>query len=146
MAAVLVVHGTVDGKEAAVGLDSFAGMGMVTAETVRDSEQEWEPTEVRLQGVAEEAVQPLGEIEMQVKLVEGVEFCERAAICEQLPGGADVLISHDTLREQGLLLGREEVRVGGQGERGNQASAQGRKEDVARDGPALSAARVKRPD
>ncbi len=114
VAPVLVVHGTLDGKEAAIGLDSFAGIGMVTAAAVADRRDEWEPTSVRLQGVAKEAVKPLGEIEVHIKLGEGSGFVERAAICEHLPAAVDMLVSHDTLKEQGLVLGKNQVLVGGE--------------------------------
>jgi hypothetical protein len=114
VAPVLVVEGLLDGKEAAIGLDSFAGIGMVTASAVAGRKDEWKPTSVRLQGVAKEAVQPLGEIEVQVKLGQGPGFVERAVICEQLLAVVDMLVSHDMLKEQGLVLGENQVLVGGE--------------------------------
>jgi hypothetical protein len=39
-------------------------------------------------------------------------FIERAAICEQLPGRVDVLVSHDTLKAQGLQLSEKGVVLG----------------------------------
>jgi hypothetical protein len=104
----------VDGKEAAVGLDSFARVKMVAAEMVADRRDEWRPSKLVLQGVAQQPVRPLGEIDLNVKLGDGgAAFVERAAICEQLPAGVDVLVGHDTLREQGLVLERDRVLVGG---------------------------------
>ncbi len=114
-APVLIVEGLVDGETAAVGLDSFAGVGMVAADAVADRRSEWRPSTVLLQGVAAEPVRPLGEIDLHVKLGEaGGGFVERAAICEQLPAGVDVLVGHDTLKDQGLVLERDRVLVGGQ--------------------------------
>ena len=59
-AAVLLVEGHLDGKEARVGLDSFAGAGMVTAKAVAARKDEWKQTDVRLQGVAQNPVKPHG--------------------------------------------------------------------------------------
>jgi hypothetical protein len=111
--AVLVVEGKLDGREARIGLDSFAGIGMVTASAVEERRTEWKDTGVLLQGVSPTSVKPLGQIELQIK-VGGKGFSENAVICKQLPGGVDVLVSYDTLLEQGLELSKKGVVLGGQ--------------------------------
>ncbi len=72
---VLIVEGMVDGKEAVVGLNSFAGMGMVTADVVSDRRGECRRSKVLLQGV-----RLLGEVDLTVQLGDrGAAFVERAA-------------------------------------------------------------------
>jgi RNase H-like domain found in reverse transcriptase/Integrase zinc binding domain/Integrase core domain/Zinc knuckle len=110
--AVLAVQGKLDGHEARIGLDSFAGIGMVTAEAVADRRDEWRPSTVQLQGVAKETVSPLGEIDVRIQVGSDEGFVERAAICEHLPGKVDVLVSHDTLKAQGLQLSKKGVILG----------------------------------
>ena len=43
-----------------------------------------------------------------------VSFTEKAMVCEQLPGKADVLVSYDTLHEKGLQISKQGVVLGGQ--------------------------------
>ena len=74
-AAVLLVEGRLDGKEARVGLDSFAGAGMVTAKAVAARRDEWKQTDVRLQGVAQSPVKPHGVVDVNEK-VSDVSFRE----------------------------------------------------------------------
>jgi transposase InsO family protein len=112
---VLVVEGLVDGQEARIGLDSFAGMGMVTEELVANRRDEWQDATVMLQGIGDGAVKPLGQLEVEIQV--GKEtFQELSAICESLPGQVDALISHATLDRKGLafkdnhvVLGQSEV-------------------------------------
>ena len=112
-APVLLVEGKADGKKAKIGFDTFAGVGMATRETVQGRKEEWRDTDVQLQGVAEQLVQPLGEVDVQVE-IGSAKFMEAVMICDTLPGGADVLVSFDTLESQGLSISKNEVVLGGQ--------------------------------
>ena len=112
-AAVLLVEGLVDGNKARVGLDSFAGVSMVTAEAVMSRRNEWRETSVGLQGIAKGVVRPLGEVTVCVK-VGDTTLVEQAMVCEHLPGGADVLMSYDALEKAGLTVSKEGVKLGGQ--------------------------------
>lgn len=49
-----------------------------------------------------------------VFVVVTLSFTERAMVCEHLPGKADLLVSYNTLREQGLEVSKEGVVLGGQ--------------------------------
>ena len=112
-AAVLLVSGTVDGHEAKVGLDSFAGAGMVTKDAVLERKDEWRPTDILLQGVSEQMVKPHGEVDVVVTVGEA-QFTETVMICDKLPGGADVLVSYDTMRKQGMSITEDKVVLAGQ--------------------------------
>jgi hypothetical protein len=52
VAPVLKIAAKVDGKSAVVGLDTYAGAGMVLEELVLERTAEWRPTQVALRGTA----------------------------------------------------------------------------------------------
>ena len=86
---------------------------MVTAKAVAARRDEWKQTDVRLQGVAHNPVTPHVVVDVHVK-VGDVSFTEKAMVCEQLSGKADVLVSYDTLQEKGLQISKQGVVLGGQ--------------------------------
>ncbi len=108
---VLVVNGLVDGQDARIGLDSFAGIGMVRQEMVADRKEEWKQSTVTLQGIGAGSVKPLGELDVTIQ-VGGEVFRETSAICESLPGQVDALISHATLDRKGLAFKDQHVVLG----------------------------------
>jgi hypothetical protein len=58
----LKVEGKIDGQNAKVGLDTNAGCGMVLERVVKTRESERRPTNVILEGVADEMVKPKGTV------------------------------------------------------------------------------------
>ncbi len=108
---VLVVEGLVDGQMARIGLDSFAGQGMVAKEMVVQRKEEWQPSSVQLQGISPGVVKPLGEVEIKIEVGQE-KFWETSAICETLPGKVDVLVSHATLNRMGLAFKDGHVELG----------------------------------
>ncbi len=109
---VLVVSGDVNGKDTAIGIDSFAGIGMATVAATAGAHLY--KTSVRLQGVAHEAVVPYGEADLLVKVGMGPGFVERVAVVDELPGGVGVLVGWDTIEQLGLHVTKGEVVLGGE--------------------------------
>jgi transposase InsO family protein len=113
-APVLKVKAKIDGKSAMVGLDTYAGAGMVLERLVRGRKAEWLPTKVVLEGVADEVVKPSGQLQVTVGLGSGCSFTEEVLVVQHLPGDVEALVSFDTLKKVGLSVSAEEVCVGGE--------------------------------
>jgi hypothetical protein len=113
-APVLKIAAKIDGKSAVVGLDTYAGAGMVLEELVRGRMAEWRPTTVVLEGVANELMKPLGKLVVTVGMGPGRSFEEEVLAVRRLPGDVQALVSFDTLQKVGLSVSTEEVRVGGE--------------------------------
>ncbi len=112
-AAVLKVEAKIDGKTAKIGLDTYAGCGMVLESLVAGRRDEWKPTRVVLEGVADELVKPKGEVIMTVQIGGGQPFTQSALVVTHLPGDVQALVSFDSLQKVGLRVSEDEVRVGG---------------------------------
>ncbi len=112
-APVRKVLAKVDGRLVRVGLDTYAGCGMVLASLVEQRKAEWRRTHVVLEGVASELVTPLGEVDVSVQ-IGGKAFMESTLIVEHLPGDVEALVSFDTLQTVGLQVARDRTTMGGQ--------------------------------
>ncbi len=110
-APVLKVEGKIDGQNAKVGLDTYAGCGMVLERVVKTRESEWRPTNVVLEGVADEMVKPKGAVDVMVQVGQGAPFQEKALVVSHLPGDVEALVSFDTMKKVGLVLGPDHVSV-----------------------------------
>jgi hypothetical protein len=95
-----------------VGLDTYAGCGMVLEHVVKTRESEWRPTNVILEGVADEMVKPKGVVDVMVQVGQGAPFQETALVVSHLPGDVEALVSFDTMKKVGLVLGPDHVSVG----------------------------------
>ncbi len=74
---------------------------------------EWRPTNVVLEGVADELVKPSGRLLVTVGMGLGRSFEEELLVVRRLPGDVQALVPFDTLKKVGLTVSAIEVRVGG---------------------------------
>jgi hypothetical protein len=87
---------------------------MVLEALVADRRGDWWPTSVVLEGVAEELVTPKGAVDITVQVGRGEPFKENALVVQHLPGDVEALVSFDTVKNVGLVLGPDRVTVGGE--------------------------------
>jgi transposase InsO family protein len=112
---VCKIWAEVKGERVQVGLDSYAGRGMVLLELVTRLRLAVEPSNVWLLGVAEQPVCALGETWIEVTPVgTNVVVREKAVVVNHLPGDVAMLVSFSTMRQLGVLLTENGVRVAGQ--------------------------------
>ncbi len=130
MAPVLKIDATVDGKTAPVGLDTYAGCGMVLDKLVEDRKAAWRPTFVMLEGVAKEVVRPRGEVNVTVSTDEmtvGGQRVERRRRCDQ---------------DRTCARGGKRAKAGGGAEGGGRADAKAVKTATQEEEVTESAART----
>ncbi|TXH00892.1 MAG: hypothetical protein E6R05_06395, partial [Candidatus Moraniibacteriota bacterium] len=106
---VVEIQGKVQGQECRVGLDSYAGVSLVQKSRVQNTQ--CKRTAVRLEGIGGD-VTPKGEAQVCVDIGNGVSVCDKAVVLDRLPGGVDVLLGADVLREHGMTVKGEVIKLG----------------------------------